>query len=110
MPRASNNPGFSTHGRRYKGKVAFGEVLRANPELSAEFGVRGYPALLVVCGGNKDVVVKYDGEWGVLATSSFCFCAIRVLCLGLVVCRTGMEHAAQSASRDSSPGSVGCLA
>ncbi|PSC75035.1 domain containing [Micractinium conductrix] len=47
---------------RYLGKVAFGEVLRSNAEVSAAVGVTEYPTLLVVCGGNKDVVVKYEGE------------------------------------------------
>lgn len=47
---------------RYLGKIAFGEALRSNAEVSATFGVRSYPTLLVVCGGNRDVVVKYDGE------------------------------------------------
>ncbi|KAL4447472.1 hypothetical protein ABPG75_004691 [Micractinium tetrahymenae] len=47
---------------RYLGKVAFGEALRSNAEVSAALGVTDYPTLLVVCGGNKDVVVKYEGE------------------------------------------------
>ncbi|EFN59909.1 hypothetical protein CHLNCDRAFT_132941 [Chlorella variabilis] len=47
---------------RYKGKIAFGEALRSNAEISREFGVSKYPTLLVICGGNKDVVVKYEGE------------------------------------------------
>ena len=41
--------------------MAFGEVLRSNAEVSAAVGVTEYPTLLVVCGGNKDVVVKYEG-------------------------------------------------
>ncbi|KAI3429290.1 hypothetical protein D9Q98_005386 [Chlorella vulgaris] len=47
---------------RYKGKLAFGEALRSNAEISATFGVREYPTLLVVCGGNIDAVVRYEGE------------------------------------------------
>ena len=56
--------------RRYLGKVAFGESLRSNPEVSAAFGVTDYPTLLVVCGGNKDVVVKYEGECGTPARAA----------------------------------------
>ena len=48
--------------RRYLGKIAFGEALRSNAEVSSAFGVSAYPTLLVVCGGNRDVVVKYEGE------------------------------------------------
>ncbi|KAI7835464.1 hypothetical protein COHA_010639 [Chlorella ohadii] len=47
---------------RYHGKIAFGEALRSNAEVSGAFGVSSYPTLLVVCGGNRDVVVKYEGE------------------------------------------------
>ena len=47
--------------RRYLGKIAFGEALRSNAEVSAAFGVTQYPTLLVVCGGNRDVVIKYEG-------------------------------------------------
>ena len=46
---------------RYHGKVVFGEALRSNAEVSAVFGVTEYPTLLVVCGGNKDVVIKFGG-------------------------------------------------
>jgi hypothetical protein len=46
---------------RYHGKIAFGEALRSNAEVSGVFGVSEYPALLVVCGGNKDVVIKFEG-------------------------------------------------
>ena len=46
---------------RYLGKAAFGEVLRSNAEIAREFGVTQYPTLLVICSGNKDVVVPYDG-------------------------------------------------
>ena len=48
--------------RRYLGKIAFGEARAANAEISAAFGVTAYPKLLVVCGGNKDVVIPYEGE------------------------------------------------
>jgi hypothetical protein len=36
-------------------------VLRSNTEVSGVFGVTEYPTLLVVCGGNKDVVIKFEG-------------------------------------------------
>lgn len=62
----------SFHCRRYKGKIAFGEALRSNAEISREFGVSKYPTLLVICGGNKDVVVKYEGELVVAALSPAC--------------------------------------
>ena len=52
----------ASHPCRYLGKIAFGEALRSNAEVSAAFGVRSYPTLLVVCGGNRDVVLKYNGE------------------------------------------------
>lgn len=63
--------------RRYKGKIAFGEALRSNAELSAAFGVSEYPTLLVVCGGNKDVVLKFEGggcrgtAWYLTAAAGF---------------------------------------
>lgn len=49
--------------RRYHGKIAFGEALRANADISRLFGITEYPALLIVCGGNRDVTLKYTGGW-----------------------------------------------
>ena len=59
VPPSSPSP--SPLPRSYLGKVAFGEALRSNAEVSAVFGVQDYPTLLVVCGGNRDVVIKYEG-------------------------------------------------
>lgn len=49
---------------RYHGKVAFGEVLRSNAEVAAALRVTSYPTLLALCGGSRDVVIKYEGKEG----------------------------------------------
>lgn len=73
------SPSTATHSpARYHGKIAFGEALRSNAEVSATFGVTTYPTLLVLCGGSRDAVIAYDGAPSlppsVPAPLSLCLC------------------------------------
>lgn len=63
--KTATTPLYKSLALRYKDKIAFAEVRGpAGSALAAPFGVADVPALAVVCSGNADAVVKYDGAWG----------------------------------------------
>lgn len=59
----ATSPLFKSLALRYKEKIGMAEVRPAGAgALGAQFGVAAAPALVVVCSGNLDAIVKYDGE------------------------------------------------
>lgn len=47
----------------YKDRIALGEVRGSNANVESIFGITQHPTLLFICGGDKSVTFKYEGQF-----------------------------------------------